>query len=157
MSFVRSGFVYSGNGAARYTGMSGLYWSAYALPNSSERAYFLNHNAGAYPAFQNERIYGFTNQLISMSFVRSGYVYTETSSLRNAGDYSYYWSSYAYPGSSQLAYYLDFNTASVYPAGRDGRVSGFSAWNIDIISCPLCVVVAWFSRTLAYWSFGSFS
>lgn len=58
-------------------------------------------------------------------FVRSGYVYPHSGSLRYAGNDSYVWSRTAYPGSNQHSYRLNFGTANVYPSNSSDRYVGF--------------------------------
>ena len=48
-----------------------------------------------------------------------------TGSLRNAGGNGDYWGVSAYP-SELYAYYLDFNSANVYPSNYTSRWLGFT-------------------------------
>ena len=48
----------------------------------------------------------------------------DTSSLRNAGSYGYYWSST--PNGSSYAYILNFGSGYIYASGSNYRYSGFS-------------------------------
>jgi len=61
-------------------------------------------------------------RIAPLYFLYSGYIYT--GSLDRAGARGNYWSSAACD--TNYAYYLNFNSARVYPSGNGWRFYGFS-------------------------------
>jgi len=65
---------------------------------------------------------GYDVRMQPFYFLYGGYIYP--GSLYLAGALGHYWFSTTY--ANNLAYYLHFNSANVYPSGRSWRYHGFS-------------------------------
>ena len=115
--YVRGGRVDLSTGSLGRAGLSSYYWSATTYPNATD-AYNLDFGrTNVYPSHYNYRFNGFS--------VRGGYVALNTGSLRGAGSNSYYWLDTTYPTATD-AYYLAFNSTSVFPSRYSHRSYGFS-------------------------------
>ena len=58
---MRSGYVYSGHGSLRRSGVDSNYWSSYPYVDSLQYTYYLDfNNATVNPAHRYARVYGFS-------------------------------------------------------------------------------------------------
>lgn len=127
---MRSGYVHIKVGSLRSLGYVGYDWSSQAFAGLSQYGYYLRFiDTEVSSTDHDDRIYGLSAWLsFSCIVVRSGYVKSESGSLRSLGANNYLWPVSVTPSykAKASAYNMSFNTNDLGATDHSAKAYGFA-------------------------------